>query len=327
MKAIVISKNGGPEALEYTSSHPVPKPLEGQVLVKNTFVGINFIDTYFRSGLYPAPNGFPMIVGNEAAGTVAALGPGSDDVDFKIGERVVWLGFAGYAEYTCIPAEKVVKIPEGISDEDAVGAFLMGMTAYSLVQESYPVKKGDWVLLHAAAGGVGLLMCQILKKIGARLIGTAGGPEKCALAKENGAEFVIDYKGKSSPTWLEQVKEITRGEGCAVVYDSVGKDTWEGSLDAIRRKGTVVFYGSSSGPVPPFSLQKLTAKNATILRPTLMNYTVGEELLYYANEVFKAIAAGDLNVKKYKIYPLQEVQDAHKDLAGRKTTGKLLLKL
>ena len=175
MKAIIIDKTGGPEVLKYTTSAAQPTPKAGEVLIKNHVAGVNYIDTYFRSGLYPSATGYPMILGQEAAGVVAGLGPDADKYGLKEGDRVVWIKLGGYAEYTVCPAEKVVKIPEGINDEDAVGGFLMGMTALSLVQESYPVQKGEWVLVHAAAGGVGLLMCQILKKLGARMIGTAGG--------------------------------------------------------------------------------------------------------------------------------------------------------
>ena len=195
------------------------------------------LTTTHRTGLYP--QSYPLILGQEASGVVAGFGKDGDKYGLKEGDRVVWIKIGGYAEYTTCSAEKSIKIPDGISDEDAVGGFLMGMTALSLVQESYPVQKGDWVLVHAAAGGVGLLMCQILRHMGARMIGTAGGPEKCALAKENGAEFMIDYKKTEGPSWVEQVREITKGEGVAVVYDSVGKDTWEQSLQAIRRKGKV----------------------------------------------------------------------------------------
>lgn len=325
MAAVVASSTGGPSVLEYKSSHPTPKPTAGQVLVKNTFAGVNYIDTYFRTGLYPSPTGLPMVIGQEASGTIAALGPDTTS-DLKEGDRVVWMKFGGYAEYSAVPIEKVVKIPDGIKDEDAIGSFLMGMTAMANAQEAYPVKKGDFVLVHAAAGGVGLLMCQILKKIGARTIGTAGGPEKCALAKENGAEFMIDYKADSD--WLSKVKEITNGEGVHAVYDGVGKDTWEHSLEAVRRKGTVVFFGNASGPVPAIPLPKLTAKNSKVLRPTLVNYTATrEELEYYANEVFQMVKSGEMKVKVHKAYPLKDAKLAHEDLEGRRTTGKLLLKL
>jgi len=325
MAAIRTPKTGPASVLEYTTSQPILTLQPGQILVKNTLAGVNYIDTYFRSGLNPAPPGasMPMIIGEEAAGTVADA---NDHPDFKPGDRVIWLHFGGYAAYTAVPAEKVVKIPTGISDEDALGVFLMGMTAVGLVQESHKVECGQWVLCHAAAGGVGLLMCQILKRLGARMIGTAGGPEKCALAKENGAEFVIDYKAEKD--WVGKVREITGGEGVHVVYDSVGKDTWEGSLEVVRRKGSVVFFGNASGPPPPIPLPKITAKNLKLCRPTIKNYTfTREELEYYANEVFSAVEQGWLKVRVHKIYPLKDAREAHEDLEGRKTTGKLLLKL
>jgi NADPH:quinone reductase len=325
MAAILTPKTGPPSVFEYTTTQPIPTLQPGQILIKNTLAGINYIDTYFRSGLYPAPPGAstPMIVGQEAAGTVADA---NGHPDFKLGDRVVWLHSGGYAAYTAVPAEKTIKIPAGISDEDALGAFLMGITAIGLVQESHKVERGQWVLCHAAAGGMGLLMCQVLKRLGARMIGTAGGPEKCALAKENGAEFVIDYKAEKD--WVGRVKEITGGEGVHVVYDSVGKDTWEGSLEVVRRKGSVVFFGNASGPPPPIPLPKLTAKNSKLCRPTMTNYTVTrEELEYYANEVFSALQQGWLKVRVHKVYPLKDAREAHEDLEGRRTTGKLLLKL
>ena len=329
MAAVVTKQTGPPSVLEYTTDQAVPKPTSGQLLIKNTFAGINYIDTYFRSGLYPAPAGLPMIIGQEAAGVVAAIGPEtSNTYGLKEGDRVVWLLRGGYAAYTAVPAQKVVKIPDGIKDEDAVGAFLMGMTAYSLVEESHAVQKGDWALVHAAAGGVGLLMCQILSKLGVNMIGTAGGEAKCKLAKENGATHVIDYKATSGPSWLEQVKTLTDGKGVDVVYDSVGKDTWEGSLEAVKRKGSVVFFGNASGPVPPVPLPKLTAKNSKMCRPTLMNYTnTREELEHYANTVFKALQDGSLKVRQHQVYPLKDAQQAHEALEARKTTGKLLLKV
>ena len=324
MKAVIVSKTGGPEVLDYTDSHPVPKLESGQILVRNKFAGINYIDTYFRSGLYPSP--LPVILGQEASGTVAAVSD-SNPQGFKEGDRVVWIKQGGYAEYTALPADKAIKIPEGVSDEDAVGSFLMGMTALSLVQESYPVQRGDWVLVHAAAGGVGLLMCQILKSMGAHCIGTAGGPEKCQLARDHGAEHMIDYKD-GSKDWLKEVQEITQGKGVSVVYDSVGKDTWEKSLQAIRRKGKVVYFGSSSGPVPPFPIQKLALNNATIMRATLMQYIVErEELEHYADQVLEMVKEGKLKIRYHKTYDLKDVKQAHEDLQGRRTTGKLLLKI
>jgi NADPH2:quinone reductase len=216
MKAVVLTEAGGPEKLEYTEKQPLPNLYEGQVLVKNTFAGVNFIDTYFRTGYYPSPSGYPLILGQEAAGVIEKV-EGPNLFALEKGDRVVWIAQGGYAEYTALPARQVIKIPSGVTDEDAVGAFLMGMTALSLVKEAFLVQKGHTVLVHAAAGGVGLLLCQILKDIGAITIGTAGGPEKCALAKENGATHVIDYRATSGPSWVAQVKELTNGEGPDVV--------------------------------------------------------------------------------------------------------------
>jgi NADPH:quinone reductase len=326
MKAVVIEQNGGPEELQYKEDYPTPSAEKEQLLVKNEVIGVNYIDTYFRTGLYPLPSK-PAIIGQEASGTVAAVGLGYNPLGFNVGDRVVWMKFEAYAEYSAVPAEKTIKIPDGISNEDAVGGFLMGMTALSLVRESYAVQKGDWVMLHAAAGGVGLLMCQLLRAIGAKTIATAGGPEKCELAKKNGADHVIDYKSPGGPKWLDEVKRLTNNEGVAVVYDSVGKDTWEDSLDAARRKGKVVFYGNASGPVPPFPIARLAAKNISVLRPTLMNYTyTRDEFEHYANELFKVVKSGELKIRIHDTYKLKDAAQAHRDLEARKTTGKLLLK-
>lgn len=250
MKAVLVEQTGGPEVLQFKASHPVPTPQEGQLLVRNNISGVNYIDTYFRTGLYASPK--PEILGREGAGTVVALGPNTSG--FQVGDRVAWLATGGYAEYTAAPAAKTVKIPNGVSDEDVMGSFLSGMTVLSFAKETYPVQKGDWVLLHAAAGGAGFLMTQILKNMGAKVIGTAGGPEKCELVKSLGADVVIDYRSEEGKDWVKKVKEATGGRGVDVVYDSVGKDTWEGSLEAVKRKGTIVWFGNASGPVPPISL-------------------------------------------------------------------------
>jgi NADPH2:quinone reductase len=255
MKAILVPENGGADVMKYTDSQPVPALSDGQVLVKNHFAGVNFIDTYFRTGLYPAPGGLPMIIGQEASGTIAKV-DGSNPLGFKEGDRVVWIKFGGYAEYTAVPADKVVKIPDGVSDEEAVGGFLMGMTALSLVKEAYPVKKGETVLVHAAAGGMGLLLCQILRDMGVTVIGTAGGPEKCALAKENGATHVIDYKKTDGPSWVEQVMKLTDGKGVDCTYDGVGKDTYEGDLEVAKRKSKVVYFGNGK-TLPSSSLPQV----------------------------------------------------------------------
>ncbi|GFF64004.1 quinone oxidoreductase [Aspergillus lentulus] len=325
MKAVLVEKIGGPEVLDFKTDYPVPTPQEGQLLVKNNISGINYIDTYFRTGLYPAPK--PEVLGREGAGTVVALGPGPNPYNFQVGDRVAWLSTGGYAEYTAVPAAKTVKIPDGISDEDVMASFLSGLTVLSLAKETYAVQKGDWVLLHAAAGGAGFLMTQVLKSIGAHVIGTAGGPEKVELVKSLGADHVIDYRSEEGKDWVTRVKEITGGRGVDVVYDSVGKDTWEGSLEVVKRKGTIVWFGNASGPVPPLPLNKLSPKCVKVARPTLFGYIeTREEFEFYVNELFNLLQSGQLKVKIHKVYPLEQIQQAHIDLEGRKTTGKSLLK-
>lgn len=222
-RAIVAVKAGKPEVLQYRTDYPVPEPKEGEVLVKNTLAGVNFIDIYFRTGLYPSPK--PEILGREASGTIVSLGPNADENGLKAGDRVIWLGNSGYAEYTAAPAAKTVKIPDGVSDETAVASFMSGLTALALAGEAYPVKSGDWVLLHAAAGGAGWLMTQIFKALGAKVIGTAGGPEKVGLVKSLGADYVIDYRSEEGKNWPSIVKDITDGRGVDAVFDSVGADT------------------------------------------------------------------------------------------------------
>lgn len=250
---VVVEASGGPDVLEYRVDHPMPTIQEGEVLVKNTFSGINFVDTYFRSGFYPSVK--PQILGREGAGMVVSLGHKADEYDLKVGDRVVWLGGSGYAQYTAVPAAKTMKLPDNVSEEDATATFMGGLTALALVEETYHVQAGDWVLLHAGAGAVGVLMTQILKNKGAKVIATAGGSEKVALVKGLGADHVIDYRSEDGRDWAETVKKLTGGSGVDVVFDSVAKDTWEGSLEAVKRKGTVVWYGNASGPVPPLTLQ------------------------------------------------------------------------
>ncbi|CAG7941087.1 unnamed protein product [Penicillium nalgiovense] len=323
MKAVVVEETGGPEVLKFKTSYPVPTPQAGELLVRNNISGVNYIDTYFRTGLYPAPK--PEVLGREGAGTVAAVGPQTSG--FQVGDRVAWLSSGGYAEYTAVPIAQTAKIPEGISDEDIMASFLSGLTVLAFAKETYPVQKGDWVLLHAAAGGAGFLMTQILKSIGAKVIGTAGGAEKCALVKSLGADVVIDYRSEEDKDWVKKVKEATGGRGVDVVYDSVGKDTWEGSLEAVKRKGTIVWFGNASGPVPPLPLAKLTPKCVKVARPSLFGYIqTREEFEYYTNELFNLLKSGQLKTKIHKIYPLEDIAQVHKDLEGRKTMGKPLLK-
>ncbi|KAH0569271.1 hypothetical protein GP486_000027 [Trichoglossum hirsutum] len=244
MRGILVEKTGGTEVLQFRTDLPVPEPKEGEILVKNDYIGVNFIDT----GLYPSLK--PEILGREAAGNIIALGPNVPS-SFSPGDRVAWLGTGAYAEYSSISAAKAVHIPSTVSSSDAAAALLQGLTALTLVREAYAVKAGEFVLVHAAAGGVGLWLCQILKSIGARTIGTVSTTAKAELAKVNGAEFVVEY---SREDVVQRVKEITRGEGVAAVFDGVGKDTFEADLEVVARKGTVVSFGNASGPVPPLEI-------------------------------------------------------------------------
>ena len=341
MRAIVAYEVGGPEVLTYTADHPTPTPGANEILVKNTFAGLNYIDTYFRRGIYPSKK--PEILGREASGTIASIGTSvpSTSPSLKIGDPVVWTNWTGgYAEYTAVPYASVVKIPAGIRPEVAAGGYLMGLTALSLLSESYPVKKGDEILIHAAAGGTGKLMVQYAKSLGAYVIGTAGGEEKCKLALANGADEVIDYKQyPRKEDWVPKVLALTRdGAGVNAVFDGVGKDTYDGSLDVVRRKGSVVIFGASSGAVPDISLRRLQAKNSHLLRPTMTLYmATREETEYYSRLFFEAVEKGVLKVEIDGVYDLfgaeggdgskGDVKQAHVDLEGRRTKGKVLLRV
>ncbi|KAJ5385605.1 Polyketide synthase enoylreductase, partial [Penicillium concentricum] len=326
MKATILSKIGGPEGFEFSDDVPVPELKDGFVIVRNTFASIKFADVYFRTGIYPSSQGSNVILGQEASGFVEAA-PEGNPFGIQKGDRVVWIFQGGYAQYTAVPITQVIKVPSGIADEDAAGVFLAGMTALALINEGFKVKAGDSVLVHAAAGGVGLLLCQALRERGAVVIGTAGGREKCDLALKYGASHMIDYRMEVD--WAQKVRELTNGEGVDVVYDGVGKDTWEGSLAAVKTFGKVVFIGSASGPVPPFSLDRLTTKNISVMRPTLRNYIATRERLErYGNEALDMVRTGKWNVQKHgHYYSLEEVEQAHKDLETRVTTGKVLIRL
>lgn len=326
MRAVVLSELGGPEKLRYSEAEPLPKLREDEVLVKNTFAGINYVDIYYRTGVYPIGK-FPTIIGQEAAGVIVAT-LGSNPLGLKVGDRVVWIGQGGYAEYAAVHFGQCVKVPPGVTDEEATSFFLMGMTALSLVRGAYAVKKGQVVLLHAAAGGVGLLMCQILKAIGAVIIGTAGSSEKCARARDHGATYTIDYKASPGRAWVELVKDITKGQGVDVVYDSVGKDTWQGSMDVVKRNGKVVFFGAASGPIPDITMQKLGEKNVSVMRSALKNMIATRpELEMYANAALGLKKDGQVQVQIHKVYSLEDIAVAHEELEGRKTIGKLMVKL
>lgn len=322
MKGVLIEKTGGVEVLDYRTDLPVPTPKEGEILVKNDFIGINFIDTYYRSGLYPSPK--PEILGREGEGTVIATGSGNLH-NLKVGDRVVYMGTGAYAEYTATPSAKAHIVPAALEPGIAAAALLQGLTALTLIREAYAVQKDDWVLVHAAAGGVGLWLCQLLRVVGARTIGTASTEEKLELATKNGANVVINYKEEKD--FVGKVKEITGGEGVKVVFDSTGKDQFENDLEVVARKGSVISYGNSSGPVPPFAISRLSAKNLKIMRPTLFHFIyTREEFEHWTGELFDFIIKDKLNTRIHGIYPLAEVARAHTDLEGRKTTGKLLLK-
>jgi len=325
MKAVVIEKTGGTDVLQYKSDVPVPEPKGDEVLIKNEYIGINYIDTYFRSGVYNPPS-FPYILGREGAGTIAALGPNAPS-DLTVGARVSYMGQNAYAEYTAATSTYVTTLPDSIDAKIGAAAPLQALTALTLIREAYAVQKGDWVLVTAAAGGVGLWLCQLLKAVGARTIATASTEEKRALAKQNGAEVVLGYYAEDREQFVKKVLEITGGEGVHAVFDSVGKDTFDSSLAVVRRKGTMVSFGNASGPVTGFALARLSAKNVKLLRTTLFNYiATREEFLQYAKELWGFIERDGLNVKVHDVYPLEEIKRATEDIEGRKTTGKLLLK-
>jgi NADPH2:quinone reductase len=320
MKAIQVQKTGGPEVLTLVDL-PIPKPKANEAVVKIAASGINFIDVYFREGRYPAT--LPFIDGQEAAGTVTEVG--SEVKTVKPGDRVAYSNVIGtYAEYAAVPAERLVHVPDKITDQQAAAAMLQGMTAHYLINTTYPLKKGETALIHAAAGGVGLLLVQMAKNIGARVIGTAGNEEKAKLAREAGADEVILY-GKQD--FEAETKRLTDGKGVHVVYDGVGKSTFEKGLNVLRPRGYMVLFGGASGPVSPFDPIVLSQKGSLfVTRPSLIHYvTLREKLEKRSGDVFGMIVAGKLKLRISHTYKLDEVQQAHRDLEGRKTTGKILL--
>jgi len=319
-KAVRFHKTGGPEVLQLDDV-TVGDPGQGQVRVRHTAIGVNFIDTYQRSGLYPMQ--LPAGAGNEGAGVVEAVGPGVTQL--KKGDRVAYTGQVGsYCEEKVLPADRMVKIPQGISDEQAASMMLKGMTVQYLIHRTYKVKAGDTVLWHAAAGGVGLIACQWLKANGATVIGTVGSEEKAQLAKAHGADHVINY---SKENFVERVKALTGGKGVPVVYDSVGKTTWEGSLDCLRPLGMLVSFGNASGAVAPFNPGILSQKGSLYLtRPTLVTYTASrEDLEMTSKSLFDIVLSGKVKIEISARYKLADAQQAHRDLEGRKTTGSVIL--
>jgi NADPH2:quinone reductase len=320
MKAIQIRATGGPEVLQLADL-PIPEPGPGQVLIRVEATGVNFIEIYFRKGVYKAT--LPLTPGSEASGTVEKLGPGV--TGFAEGDPVASTSVQGsYAEYALVPAAQLVKVPAGLSLEKAAAAMLQGMTAHYLACSTFPLKAGDTALVHAGAGGVGLLLTQIATRLGARVITTVSTREKAELARDAGATDVILY---TEQDFEEEVKRLTGGKGVDVVYDSVGKTTFDKSLNCLRPRGLLALFGASSGPVPPFDLTQLNSKGSLfVTRPTLWHYvTTRAELEWRAGDVLGWAASGKLKLRTEFIYPLAAAAQAHTDLEGRKTTGKILL--
>lgn len=320
MKAIVVENCGGPESLVYRDAEK-PSPKAGEALVKLEAVGLNYIDVYHRTGLYPLPR--PFIPGMEAAGTVEAIGEGVTEV--AVGDRVAYAMHPGaYADYAVVTAWKLVKVPNGVSSEQAAAAMLQGMTAHYLVTSTYALKAGEAALIHAAAGGVGLLLIQMAKNIGARAIGTVSTEAKAALAREAGADDVILY---TEQDFEAETRRLTGGKGVQVVYDSVGQTTFLKSLNCLSPRGMLALFGQSSGPVPAFDPGLLAQKGSLFLtRPSLAAYAATrEELLWRAGELFDWIGSGKLKLRIERTFPLADAAEAHRQLEGRKTTGKVLL--
>ena len=320
-RAIQIDKPGPASAMKWREVE-VGDPGKGEIRVRHTAVGLNYIDVYHRSGLYPLP--LPLTLGMEGAGVVEALGRGVTGL--KAGDRVAYATapLGAYSEERLIPAERVVKIPRDISDETAAAMMLQGMTVRYLIRETYRVRKGDTVLVHAAAGGVGLILCQWAKHLGATVIGTVGSRAKARLARAHGCDHAIVY---TEQNFTDRVRRITKGEGLPVVYDSIGKDTFEGSLDCLRPRGVMVSFGNASGPVPPFETGLLGAKGSLFLtRPSLPHYTASrKDLVATANDLFRAVRNGAVKIEVNQTYALKDAAKAHRDLEGRKTTGSTVL--
>ncbi len=320
MKAIVVENTGGPEALVYREA-PAPTPQAGEALVKLEAIGLNYIDVYHRTGLYPLPR--PFTPGMEAAGVVEAIG--ADVTEVSVGDRVAYAMTPGaYAEYAVVPAWRLVKVPEGVNAQQAAAAMLQGMTAHYLVTSTYSLKAGETALVHAAAGGVGLLLVQMVKRIGARAIGTVSTEAKAKLAREAGANEVILY---TQQDFEQETRRLTGGKGAQVVYDSVGKDTFLKSLNSLAPRGMLALFGQSSGPVAAFDPALLAQKGSLFLtRPSLAQYAATrDELLWRAGDLFDWIKAGELKLRVEKTFPLHDAAEAHRQLEGRKTTGKVLL--
>jgi NADPH2:quinone reductase len=320
--AVRVHKHGGPDVLT-VDDIDVPAPGQGQIKLKQHAIGVNFIDTYFRVGMYPSPVGMPFVAGNEGAGEVTAVGPGVNDI--KIGDRVGYVAPLGaYAAERLLPADRAVKLPDNITYEQAAAMMLKGMTVQYLLNRTFKVGKGNIILVHAAAGGVGLIACQWANHIGATVIGTVGSKDKADLAKKNGAHHTILYRDED---FVAKVKEITSGKLCDVVYDGVGKDTFPASLDCLRPMGYFVSFGSASGAIEAFNINLLQAKGSLFAtRPTLNHYAAKrEDLLATAKDLFEKVGSGAVKIPASHKYALKDAAKAHRDLEGRKTTGSVVL--
>jgi NADPH2:quinone reductase len=318
MRAVVVPRQGGSEVLTVTD-RPTPEPGPGELVVDSAAAGVNFIDTYQRSGVYPMQT--PFVPGSEGAGRVSAVGP--DVTEFAVGDRVAWMSALGsYAEQVLVPAAQAVRVPDDLPDELAGGALLQGVTAHYLANSTFAVQPGDTALVHAAAGGVGLLLTQLIKQRGGRVIGTVSTDEKETLARQAGADEVLRYDG-----FADAARKLTDGRGVDVVYDGVGKATFDGSLAALRPRGMMVLFGGSSGQVPPFDPQRLNLLGSLFLtRPKTAEYiATRDELLWRAGDILAGISAGELDLRIGGRYPMDEVGRAHDDLESRRTTGKLII--
>ena len=321
MKAIIISKVGGPEVLELKDIK-LEDPKSNEVLIKNKAIGLNYIDTYHRSGLYPVE--LPSNVGLEGAGIIEKIGPNVKN--FKAGDKVAYasMPIGSYSTHRIFPTKKLVKVPEGIELENVVTLMTKGITTFYLLHKTYPVKSGETILFHAAAGGVGQILCQWAKSLGCTVIGTVGSDEKIEIAKANGCDHVINY---SKENFAEKVKEITNGDGVPVVYDGVGKKTFDGSIECLKIRGTMVSFGNASGPLDPCNVTKsLAPKGLYLTRPSIAHYTTTrEDLDEAANKVFEMFKSNKFNLKIFKKYALSEVVKAHQDLETRKITGPAII--
>lgn len=323
MHAIEVAETGGPEVLRYVDK-PRPSPAAGEVLIKADAIGVNFIDTYFRSGQYPRE--LPFILGSEVAGTVAAVGDGVTAL--AVDDRVVTAAASGtYAEFCTAPVDLVAQLPAAVDFEVAASALLKGMTAHYLLKSVYPVQPGDAVLVHAGAGGVGLILTQWATSLGVRVITTVSTPAKAELSRQAGATDVLDYPGDDPDEFGRRIRELTDGAGVAAVYDGVGASTFDASLASLAVRGTLALFGAASGPVPPVDPQRLNAAGSVYLtRPMLAHFTrTAQEFAWRSEELFDAIAAGTVSVTVSARYPLAEAAQAHRDLQGRKTVGSVVL--